>query len=59
MGITELIVDIRGIICNEKSYREPPYSPIPEYFTCLWKLVLYIEIMQSAIITIIKYTLKR
>ena len=53
MGITELIVDIRGIICNEKSYREPPYNPIPEYFTFLWKLVLYIEIMQSAIITVI------
>ena len=59
MGITKLIFDIRGIICNEKSYAESSYSPIPEYFIFLCKLVLYIEIMQKAIITIIKYTLKR
>ena len=59
MGVTELIFDIRGIICNANSSVEPPYTAIPEYFIFLCKLVLYIETMQKAIITIIKYTLKR
>ena len=59
MGLTELIFDIRRIICNENVSVEPPYSPIPEYFIFLCKLVLYIETIQKAIITIIKYTLKR
>ena len=59
LGVTELIFYIREIICNKNSSVEPPYSPIPEYFIFLCKLVLYIETMQNAIITIIKYTLKR
>ena len=41
--------NMRGIICNEKSSVEPPYSTITEYFIFLCKRVLYIDTMQKAI----------